>query len=406
MGACCNDTPSASVPLLAWVAVAATCSTTSCGEASDTPGDAGVYRTITTTRENGHTSTRTYTFDEVTGCDWVTTCAGSDVTTREVTVEGFSESYETLVSFVPGPSGGYYESRDGRVTNNIDPATLNETTSFDYDTDCNQTYSCEGSASTGASGSTTEEAIVSATGEIIYPATDFSYSVSCNSELVFVSGFDCAWESTTTTQVSPDEFGISGTVEGNSSCPVDSESGSRPFTETITEPGDPVTRYSDPESLEPCELDFPTFPTWASLLDDDTPPPLGAGVTAGQGASTGTALRDHDDESLTRSETKLKWRILHAPQASCYLKVWLEKVSYSETNVETISSAGTYTWSGTPCVADLTVSVGHKNNEIRGSENTLTLEENGRAFIRILKYSCVDGYTPATNAESGYPPAL
>lgn len=121
-------------------------------------------------------------------------------------------------------------------------------------------------------------------------------------------------------------------------------------------------------------------------------------------------------------ERRIKWRMIHAPTASCYLKVWLSVVSKDSPNSEeTVEELEPYVWNGTgnPCFNDPTKLFSHEDNLIIGKENDFRFSEeeeitgsgilspqfHPRKFIKIEKYSYLPDYEPdpENGKQNGWP---
>jgi hypothetical protein len=151
------------------------------------------------------------------------------------------------------------------------------------------------------------------------------------------------------------------------------------------------------------------------------------------GSSTKYDMSDKSDKNgrfLFRVESKSKYRLLHNPTPTCYLRVWLIirttqliptfnptgfgggcfgwSLEEGETTEEIIDF---YEWfgSGRPCFEKIVDQNG--NFSIAGCENTIISSETGDLIAgdfqlktaNIYKYSFIEGYEPSAPNLSGYP---
>ena len=121
-----------------------------------------------------------------------------------------------------------------------------------------------------------------------------------------------------------------------------------------------------------------------------------------------SAYRNLSPEESSYSIRRMKWRLTHARTGTCYLKVWLRTRFVPEGGGDpTLSDLPPYTWTatGSPCFA--------ANDEPPDSEaNMLTGDEfeeqepslDGTTTVEIVKWSCLEGYTPPDDGTAnGYP---
>ncbi len=238
----------------------------------------------------------------------------------------------------------------------------------------------------------------------------------CHSKATFLGGgsvsYDCEdgiWSQTVM------GFTTNGGAAGGS-CPC---SGS-----PVPEDAKPTKiTYSDctevpPCSYEPCEddcdpctnCDFPDYPEWTTPGDEP------AELTRGQGRDS-TASRDFAEGDVRKAETKVKWRVKHAPTGTCYLKVWMRKTTTlfgnpnatppTEDDITVDDDGDPYEWNGTgnPCIDTPDDGADSESNKIVGDENELDPpDENGFVTIEVLKYSCVKNYEPDVTDEENPQP--
>lgn len=162
------------------------------------------------------------------------------------------------------------------------------------------------------------------------------------------------------------------------------DSGSLIGTETQT-----VT-FSDEKNH--CDCAFPEFPAWPA------DPPVD--LVEGQGRD-GVAVRDWSLGGVTKTETKIKWRITHHPTGTCYLKVWIRRLFHPTDDNDDLSADTTtdltYEWIPTtnPCIDDPSQIFLADDNLVYGDANDEGVpESNATVSFSVLKYSCVRGYEP------------
>jgi len=154
-----------------------------------------------------------------------------------------------------------------------------------------------------------------------------------------------------------------------------------------------------------CDLEFPEYPAWPDEHDEEW-----GGFEQGQSDSC-FAVRDYA-ENGSKMERKVKYRFKHAPTGTCYLKVWYEEVFTPEATDEepdpepVITTKTPYVWSGSgnPCLAENEKAFNHEDNEIFGDETEMTASANGTKTVRIVKYSCLEGYEPDVSDEENPQP--
>lgn len=121
-----------------------------------------------------------------------------------------------------------------------------------------------------------------------------------------------------------------------------------------------------------------------------------------------SAMRDLSPDESSYSVQRFKWRLVHPPSGTCYLKVWIRRKFQPEGGgTPTYTSLTPYIWTGTgnPCLSDPMDSYNSDANQITGTE-TQELEPttDGVITIEIMKYSCVEDYEPDISDEENPEP--
>jgi hypothetical protein len=383
---CCEQPPCAE-PTLEFISTSATCDAEPCGEAdptviadpeADPPVPARYCKVITTEHGDGEgTTTKTYTLDEETGvCSVV---CGGEFTHRigEVSFSSTTEygdppqRRETRTFNCRSDSGGIRTvyNEDCSVTVTLLPCSSESSTSDTFD---------PGSAWCRADGASGRE-YAEAAGMTLYDR-DFC------------------------TRPEPEP---GDTIEEcYCVCPCDDG-------EPVATTPDVVT-YTECAEVPPCTLTFPPYPEWlathteAPVTDPPTAPPT---LLDGQGFSS-TAFREWNADGTQKTERKIKWRLVHPPTGTCYLKVWV-RMTFTPvappdppvTDPPTPPTPRTpptiteeiYEWSGTgnPCFTIPLEPVTAVGNIIHGAATEIGVpESNGETAVEILKFSCVEGYEP------------
>ena len=110
---------------------------------------------------------------------------------------------------------------------------------------------------------------------------------------------------------------------------------------------------------------------------------------------------------LSYNLRRIKWRIVHSPNATCYLKVWFQRHFFPETGAEVITPLTPYEWigSGTPCLIDVSKPFYYSENYIRSAfTEEMEPSTDGYVAIEIVKYSFVAGYVPPDDGTAnGFP---
>lgn len=132
-------------------------------------------------------------------------------------------------------------------------------------------------------------------------------------------------------------------------------------------------------------------------------------------AATGTgylAFRNLSSDENSLTITKFRYKIQHPPTASCYLKVWSDRVFTPEGGGEAVVTADLdpYTWIGTgnPCFPDPGLPERHADNRVEsGWYNVDVPEADGTIYLRRRR-SCLAGYEPEFTSilgeTGGWPP--
>lgn len=145
------------------------------------------------------------------------------------------------------------------------------------------------------------------------------------------------------------------------------------------------------------------------------------------------AARFLSSTGISLTLTRFKFKLVHAPTASCYLKVWLRlrfipdgSYAGASDNVvqdydDSVFPSGIYEWFGDPtdgglCFADKTKPWNDVANEITSPDASDEIDEgdltdvagdadaNGTLQIEVKKYSCLSSYTPADPNDDGSRP--
>jgi hypothetical protein len=176
-------------------------------------------------------------------------------------------------------------------------------------------------------------------------------------------GFSCTWDKCVTSSEGTECYG-----DG-------SESQQSEYVETIT--------LSGAYSLSNLESDTRAkFPPFTGNYSPSTP-----------------AQSVYSLSGRTLSLRRVKVKIFHNPSPTCYLKVWLRKVTPSG-NEDFI-----YEWNGAgnPCLASGETA----DSVIEGADTWDLLEptSNGTSTLQIVKYSQLPGYEPTEGVDpDGFPP--
>jgi hypothetical protein len=281
------------------------------------------YLTKTITHRDGHTETTTCTVNEDGGCDCETTCSGSYTVTEE------TESTVTVNESVP--------SDDGSITGSGTASTTIVTT-VTYKSDCSTTsdLTCSGSANSDVTSSywggtevytdICEGSFVK--GRAVY---DDVYGITtvepCGDE-----DCTCMWDSTL-----KETHTIEGAVESD-------ETSSGAFyclsgfngvetTSTTTQDPEPVcevrTVFSNENTQTQSNCHPKTLPPYPAFIDctrEGEEPPESPELEPGQGRSHTAYKYQNPHNSVIKSEQRVKFRVVHGPSGTCYLKVWFRKV--------------------------------------------------------------------------------
>ena len=383
-----------------------------CGEINDQDGVP--YSTIKTTHTDGHTSTKTYSHNPLTG-----ECMSNTVCGEETVIVSSESLIEAPVNEAPynHTSPGYalptgypgYGRWVYRVT--IDSSTVYSGASYSHVS--TRTYAPDGSFTEGCSGS------YGLTIKSNYSETYHADSPHNTPPDNWVESYQDIYSGEWTWIPAVDEVIASAGVEA-----VDAAPGYCKFTGTVTSSGyeweeangtfelsgpllagmtlettypTPIEEssvYSAPTDLS---VDFPDYPEW-------TTGPAWLPLVLNEGQSTsGEAYRKWSlattnplaPEGVIRSEKKFEYRIRHLNPSTNYLKVWLRKTTVVTASPGTsppvsgstsIDDSKTYEWAGT-------IDAG---SQIIVSEPTEVPvpTTNSTETISILKYSCVEGYIP------------
>jgi hypothetical protein len=132
------------------------------------------------------------------------------------------------------------------------------------------------------------------------------------------------------------------------------------------------------------------------------------GSFPGTWAGSCSAFRNLSPDESSFTARKFRWRLRHAPSATCYLKVWMNRVFSPEGGGDPIvTPLSPYTWSGSgnPCLPATDKPIDHEDNQITGSATTEDVPgTDGTTSIEIVKWSCLPGYTPPDDGSAnGYP---
>lgn len=148
------------------------------------------------------------------------------------------------------------------------------------------------------------------------------------------------------------------------------------ITTTTEDPdlgADPAPYVATTTYLVPVTLTFPDFPPWP----EDRPP----GFTYATGQSdlcTATVLR------------KVKWRIRHYDDGSCYLKVWVRVYKEPDyADEEDSYEDDIYTWNSSRSTCR-----GEATGYVHSLEHTIPNTGTGIEYPEVLKWSCETDYTP------------
>jgi hypothetical protein len=118
-----------------------------------------------------------------------------------------------------------------------------------------------------------------------------------------------------------------------------------------------------------------------------------------------------EDESSLHVQ-KMRYRIVHSPVGSCYLKVWYEETftpSATDDDPEPtpVVTGSTYTWSGSgfPCgMNDDSLPYTDSENLIKDGWVTVPVPAtNGAVSVAIKKYSFLPSYEPGDGEPNGFP---
>ncbi|GEM_PF-5176389 len=119
---------------------------------------------------------------------------------------------------------------------------------------------------------------------------------------------------------------------------------------------------------------------------------------------------------------RIRWKILHKPSASCYLKLWLQTVFLGLTEDDSgkftladpvYTALAPYEWTGAggadgtciPAGLNLGQGLPLSANWIQGPENELDEPaQSGLAFVSAVKFSLLPGYEPPDDGSAdGFP---
>jgi len=195
--------------------------------------------------------------------------------------------------------------------------------------------------------------------------------------------------------------------------------------------------YSEEVESEICTV-CPVTPPFPSYLDlsvlrcGDQPPdgedwPVEPDLLSGQHTSFDTSVSAYDlSIGGAISKYRSKYKIVHPPTGTCYLKVWLKKSVTTHRKVAPVAPNCVETWSlndqpvvteiiyewngtGQVCLSSPSKGARHCVNWITSKEYTDLLEpQPGQEMvIEIIKYSCVKNYNPVPDAchPNRFPPA-
>lgn len=404
----CCETPQCGPPYYSYVAVEESCSPFACGEADPEGDPCKLFTKRVITHEDGHTETTTWEVETGEGCSSTcvskTSCGGTSVATEVTTLVGGTVDYTSTV-----------------ITTTVYATN-------DDETGCSEptiTKTCTGSSSYAAQGSDPEDDIGSCSCES--SATDSGDG----------SG-TCVWSGQVTCPPDPDS-GDDSVQPIFVSCLDDkglSNSGGTFVAETTYNPPlqEGVTvAYSEEAESEPCTVcpAAPPFPSYSDLgllrcvIDAGEEWPEAPELQAGQSAGfVAEIIDDYPIGYLTSydlsingavSKRSVKFKLVHPPTASCYLKVWLEKRTTTHTKVPAVSpdcgetwsendepevEGVQYTWNGTGqvCLNADTKDPRHCENLIVSHEFSYDPQPGQEIAVKMIKFSCVKNYVPdATN---------
>lgn len=152
---------------------------------------------------------------------------------------------------------------------------------------------------------------------------------------------------------------------------------------------------------------------WVETLTDEWAPedPLEKAMAALGGFDgdwNDTAGSYKDVTGSAASVRKSRWRIVHPPTGTCFLRVWLRSVFNPKSGgAPVIGSVAPYTWSGSgrPCYASEDKPPTDPANLIKGSAIDLAIPgSEGTVTIEIVKWSYLPSYTPGEGDPNGFPP--
>lgn len=370
----CCEVPPTGAPTLAFVSAVKSkrCSinTVQCGF-----GPEG-YLVRTATNADGSTAVTTCTTTP-TGCPPCTTvCSGTVVETSSG-----SNSFNTEDN---GPVW---------VTTDVGSGSVLIETTTTYNQDCST------SSETTCSGQSTRTTTLTKAEGSPFPNQAEEIVEECNSTVIDNDGGFCIWSGTSTRTVDgvlQYEVGVSGPcVE-------------IPLTTFTTEPervepSEEFSSPSDPFEVKNCEPETGT--TSLPEFIDCTPEgeePQTPNLEDGQGYNNG-AYDFEDEETGSTSSQIFKYRVEHAPSATCYLKVWIKKTTETESGT-TEDTAPPYEWrgSGYPCYADESKIYTACENIIYGQPSGTISASRGQSIsVSILKYSFLEDYEPNDPDENG-----
>jgi len=159
-------------------------------------------------------------------------------------------------------------------------------------------------------------------------------------------------------------------------------------------------------------IDFET--TYENEVSAETTAELITRTVAALPAYPGTysgscsAYRNLSTDETSYSIRRTKWRVSHEPTGTCYLKVWLQaRFTPEGGGSDTITPLTPYEWSGSgnPCFVDPMLPPDDPDNRITSSPTEeVEPATDGTTVIEIVKWSCLDGYTPPDDGTAnGFP---
>lgn len=349
----CCEVPPTGAPTLAFVSAekSQTCIAYRCGFGAEN------YLRRVYEVGDGKIETTVRWFDG-TFCQSETTCSGSKTVTvtQNDTVEG-----------EPDENGEYFRCSQ----------TATSTTTTSWNAECEETVDID---STVTSSSSYFEILVNGA----------TVQSDC------VNGID------TRVFTSPDGTYTNTTIYDFGSCGC---SGNTVTTQTISpEPYEPKEELSEPsEPVKVCAEEFggTSLPEFIDCTPEGEEPET-PNLEDGQGYNNG-AYDFEDEETGSTSSQIFKYRVEHAPSATCYLKVWIKRTTETE-NGTTEDTDQPYEWkgSGYPCYADESKIYTACENIIYGQPSgTISASKGSSISVSILKYSFLEDYEPNDPDENG-----